>query len=175
MSRVCVYCGSSDEAPTSHLNMAYQLGERIAENGLGLVYGGGAKGLMKQVADGAMAKGGHVQGIIPGFMIEREWEHKGISELIKVDTMAQRKAHFIASSDYFVVLPGGSGTLEELYETMSLTKLEQATGRIILFNFEGFYDQLVEFMDNVVDKTYLSGDFWTVTTTLDETVAQISM
>ena len=175
MKNICVYCGSSNDVNPEHLDLARSLGQALATNGFGLVYGGGHNGLMGQAADGALEKKGTVTGVIPTFMKEREWAHLGLTELVEVETMAERKDQFYNRSDAFITLPGGTGTFEELFETTSLKKLGLLSGEILILNHGGFYDDLLRFMDKVIAGGYLPGGetLWAVTTTVEETVAKL--
>lgn len=123
LSRICVYCGSSPGASPAYREAAVRLGELLAERGIGLVYGGGRVGLMGVIADAALARGGEVIGVIPRFLNTREVGHTGLSELHVVETMHERKAKMAALSDAFVAMPGGIGTLEEMFEVWTWTQL----------------------------------------------------
>ena len=171
MKRVCVYCGSSEHVDPKHFKLATQLGKTIAARGWELVYGGGSCGLMREVANGALDTGGTVTGIIPTFMKEREWAHDGLTQLIETTTMAERKAKFIEFADAYVVLPGGIGTMEEFFETLSLKKLQQEKGPVVLINYEGYYNSFIEFMNSLERQGYVTeGDryLWDVASTLEE-------
>jgi len=124
--------------------MAGHLGERLAEKGMGLVYGGGGRGLMGSVADGFLRKGGAVTGVIPHFMVEREWAHRGISDLRLVETMHQRKKMMVDLADTIVALPGGCGTFEEILEAITWKRLGLHDKPIFLLNWSGFYQPLVD-------------------------------
>ena len=120
MKNVCVFAGASSGKKPAYAEAAHDLGRLIASYGLGLVYGGGRNGLMGRVADGAIECGGHVTGIIPKFLDRVEIGHAGVTKLHVIDTMHQRKEMMYASSDAFVILPGGLGTLDETMEILSL-------------------------------------------------------
>lgn len=163
--RICVYCASSRKAAPHFLQAAERLGRIIAREGLGLVYGGGATGLMGAVADGALAEGGPVTGILPRFMQEIEWGHAGLTELVLVDDMQERKRLMIERSDAIVALPGGSGTLEELSEVITLKRLGLYTSPIVIVNTDGFYDPLLAFFDRAIRENFMDGrhrNMWTV-------------
>ena len=118
--RLCVYCASSEHVDRAYHEAAGQLGRTLAEQGCTLVYGGGAVGLMGSLANGALAAGGDVIGIIPRFMTEVEWQHPGLANLEVVEDMRERKHRLLTGSDAVVALPGGCGTLEELFEALFL-------------------------------------------------------
>lgn len=150
MRSICIFCGSSPGNRPEYLRLARTTGRAIAERGLTLVYGGGKVGLMGAVADSALAAGGRVVGIIPQMLLDREVGHPGLSELHVVSTMAERKVRMIELSDAFLTLPGGIGTLDELFEAWTWTQLglhEKPSG---VLNFQGYYDALVQFLDLAV-------------------------
>jgi uncharacterized protein (TIGR00730 family) len=153
---ICVYCGSragDDEAFTAS---AKQVGEWIARNGGQLVYGGGRNGLMGTVADATLAAGGRVVGIIPRALMEKEWSHTGCTELHIVETMHERKQMMAERADAFLALPGGIGTFEEFYEVWTWRQLGYHNKPIGLLNVDGYYDGLLAFMHNTVDKGFVS-------------------
>ncbi|MBP6534889.1 MAG: TIGR00730 family Rossman fold protein, partial [Arenimonas sp.] len=121
--RICVYAASSAQVHEAHQQAAYALGRQLALNGHSLVYGGGSQGLMGAVADGALTHGGEVIGILPKFMADLEWGHPGLTELRLVEDMRERKHQLLTDSDAVVALPGGCGTLEELFEAITLERL----------------------------------------------------
>jgi uncharacterized protein (TIGR00730 family) len=174
--RVCVYCASSRKAAPNFVQAADRLGRILAREGVGLVYGGGGTGLMGAVADGALDEGGHVLGILPRFMQEIEWGHPGLSELILVETMHERKRLMIENSDAIVALPGGSGTLEELAEVITLKRLGMYTCPIILVNTDGFYDSLLAFFDRAVRENFMDDrhmTMWSVVLDVEEVLPAI--
>lgn len=142
---VCVYCGSRTGDSPLFMQAARQVGELIARSGGRLVYGGGKVGLMGAVADAALAAGGTVLGVIPQALMDREVGHRGITELQVVNTMHERKLAMAEASDAFLALPGGIGTLEELYEMWSWQQLGYHDKPVALLNVDGFYDALLEF------------------------------
>lgn len=148
--RVCVYAASSAHCAHAHHEAAHTLGRLLAEAGATVVYGGGAIGLMGAVADGALAAGGHVIGVIPRFMTEVEWQHPGIATLEVVEDMRERKHRLLTGSDAVVALPGGCGTLEELFEAITLKRLGLYFSPIVLLNTGGFYDGLQRFLEHTV-------------------------
>lgn len=142
---VCVYCGSRSGDSPLFLEAAQLMGSLIGRSGGRLVYGGGKVGLMGAVADATLAAGGQVLGVIPQALMDREVGHRGITELQVVDTMHQRKLAMAEASDVFVALPGGIGTLEELYEMWSWQQLGYHDKPVALLNVDGYYDALLEF------------------------------
>ena len=154
-SRICVYCASSNQTPDIYKTAASELGKIIARAGWTLVYGGGARGLMGSLADSALEHGGAVIGIIPEFMLNLEWGHQKLTELTVVETMSQRKHKMIRNSDGVIALPGGTGTLEELMEAISLKRLGLYTKPIIIVNTNGFYDHLLSFLKNAIVNGFL--------------------
>lgn len=151
MRSVCVYCASSVGADPRFVAAATVVGEAIARRGLELVYGGGRVGLMGAVADAALAAGGRVVGVIPDFLKAREVHHTGVTELLVVGSMHDRKALMAARSDAFLALPGGFGTFEELFEVITWTQLDLQRKPVGLLNVAGFYDGLIAFIDRATD------------------------
>ncbi|MDB5817711.1 MAG: Rossman fold protein family [Rhizobacter sp.] len=146
---VCVYCGSRPGVDPAFAAAAVAMGTRIGELGLRLVYGGGRSGLMGVVADAALAAGAEVVGIIPHALMHRELGHPGLHELLVVDTMHERKRLMAERSDAFVAMPGGIGTLEELFEVWTWRQLSYHDKPIGLLNVAGFYDPMLAFMDSI--------------------------
>ncbi|MDZ7378379.1 MAG: TIGR00730 family Rossman fold protein [candidate division KSB1 bacterium] len=155
IQRVCVFCASSSKIDECYLRPAFALGQIFAREGITLIYGGGAVGLMGAVADGALSRGGRVVGVIPHFMVEREWAHKGVQELIVVHTMNERKERMRALAQALVALPGGSGTLEELLEAISLKRLGMYLGPIVLLNTQGFFDHLLQLLERCIAERFM--------------------
>jgi uncharacterized protein (TIGR00730 family) len=148
MRSVCVFCGSNAGARSSYLEAARQTGRTIGERGLILIYGGAAVGLMGAVADAALAAGGTVIGVIPKALVEREIAHKGLTELLEVTSMHERKAMMADRSDAFLALPGGAGTLEETLEAWTWGQLGHHAKPVGLLNVDGFFDALCAFFDH---------------------------
>jgi uncharacterized protein (TIGR00730 family) len=143
MASICVFCGAKEGASPKFMDMAYYTGELIAKRGLKLIYGGGGGGLMGAVASGAMAAGGQVHGIIPTKLIERELAKRDITSMEEVPDMAVRKNKMIAQADAFISLPGGLGTLDEMFEVMTLRQLNYHNKPVGLLNQDGYYDHLI--------------------------------
>ena len=155
MPRICIYSGSTFGRSPAYARAAAEFGVACARRGLGIVYGGGSVGLMGSMADAALAAGGEVIGVIPRIMIEEERGHHALSELIPVDTMHERKARMAELSDFFVALPGGLGTLEELAEVLTWLQLGFHLKPVGVLNLEGFYDPLLRLLDHMRDEEFL--------------------
>lgn len=149
MKRVAVYCGSASPADPVYIESAREVGRSLAERGVGIVYGGGKLGLMGALADSALAAGGEVIGVIPTALVNAEVAHRGLSELHVVDTMHERKARFTELADGFVNLPGGTGTMDELWEALSWAQLGYHADPIGLLNVAGYYDKLLDFWQHM--------------------------
>ncbi len=152
---VCVFCGASIGANPAYREAAVTLGQAIARRGLTLVYGGGAVGLMGIVADAAMAAGGEVVGIIPQSLLDAEVGHKGLTRLEVVDGMHARKARMAELSDAFIALPGGLGTLEELFEVWTWGQLGYHAKPLGLLDVNGFYEKLGGLLDHIVEEGFV--------------------
>jgi hypothetical protein len=147
---VCVYCGSAVGSDQRYRAAADELGRGLAKAGIGLVFGGGHIGLMGVMADAALAAGGHVVGIIPAALRDRELGHQGVSELIVVDTMHDRKRIMAERSDAFAVLPGGIGTLDEFFEILTWRQLRLHDKPIFLVDVAGYWQPLRALLDHIV-------------------------
>lgn len=152
---ICVFCGASIGTNPAYREAAVALGKAIARRGMTLVYGGGAVGLMGTVADAAMAAGGEVIGIIPESLMNAEIGHKGLSRLEVVDGMHARKARMAELSDAFIALPGGLGTLEELFEVWTWGQLGYHAKPLGLLDVNGFYEKLGGFLDHIVEEGFV--------------------
>jgi uncharacterized protein (TIGR00730 family) len=158
---VCVYCGSSNEAKASHRTDAYRFGGHLASAGIDLVYGGGRVGLMGAVADGAIAGGGHVVGIIPEHLMKAEVGHGQVTELHVVGSMHVRKEMMFTRSDAFVVLPGGAGTLDEMFEILTWRQLGLHDKPLVLVNLDGYWNGLISMIDGIISARYARPSFRT--------------
>lgn len=145
MKRLAVYCGSASPADPRYLELAREVGSTLAERGIGVVYGGGRLGLMGAVASGALDSGGEVIGVIPDALAKSEVANHDCTELITVSGMHERKQRFTDLSDGFITIPGGVGTMDELWEAMSWAQLGYHTKPVGLLNAFGFYDHLIAF------------------------------
>jgi uncharacterized protein (TIGR00730 family) len=153
--RLCVFCGSSAGQDPVYLETARLLGEALARNGIELVYGGASVGLMGAVADAVLANGGHVIGVMPQALVDKEVAHMGLSDLRVVGSMHERKALMAELSDGFIALPGGLGTFEELFEVWTWAQLGYHKKPCALLNVAGFYDKLADFLDDVVERGFV--------------------
>ena len=158
MRSVCVYCGSNAGARPVYAQRAAQLGERLAREGLAVVYGGGNVGLMGIVADAALANGGDVIGVIPEQLVGWEVAHRGLTRLEVVANMHERKARMFDLSDAFVALPGGFGTLDEMFEMLTWRQLGLGDKPCAFLDVDGFFAPLVAMMDRMVDERFLHAD-----------------
>jgi len=156
MKSIAVFCGSSKGHNGTYHEEARSLGRSIASLGMRLIYGGGKVGLMGELADETLRSGGEVVGVIPGFLNVKEVAHDGLSELIIVETMHQRKARIHELSDGFVALPGGFGTLDELFESLTWGQLGIHRKPVGLLNVNGFYTPLVALLDQMVVEGFLN-------------------
>jgi uncharacterized protein (TIGR00730 family) len=152
---ICVFCGASPGATPIYQEAAEALGRHLAENGIQLVYGGGAVGLMGMVANAALAAGGEVIGIIPQSLKDAEVGHSGLTRLEVVDGMHARKARMAELSDAFIALPGGLGTLEELFEVWTWGQLGYHAKPLGLLEVNGFFDPLLTFLDHLVQERFV--------------------
>ncbi|MEX2212603.1 MAG: TIGR00730 family Rossman fold protein [Phycisphaeraceae bacterium] len=151
---LCVYCASATDIDHAYFGVARQLGELIAQRGDTLVYGGGSVGLMGEVARAVKQSGGKVIGIIPEALVESEFAFAEADELIVTPDMRVRKAEMEKRCDAFVTLPGGFGTLEELFETLTCRLLKYHDKPIVIVNSGGFYDPLIELMDHMYEHRF---------------------
>jgi uncharacterized protein (TIGR00730 family) len=154
--RVCVYCASSNQADPRYREAAFHLGELLAADGHSIVYGGGSAGSMGAVADGALSKGGEVIGILPRFMADLEWGHPGLTHLELVGDMRERKHRLLTGSDAVVALPGGCGTLEELFEAITLKRLGLYFNPIVLLDTLGYWQPLDAFLHKVIEQRFMN-------------------
>lgn len=155
MKAVCVYCGANAGRSPIYTQAAARVGRTLAERNLELVFGGGRVGLMGVVADAALAAGGRVCGVIPRQLVDAEVAHTGLSELIVVDTMHARKALMFERAQAFIALPGGFGTLDEMFEMLTWTQLGLHGRPCAFLNVNGFYDSLVRMLDHMVAEGFL--------------------
>jgi uncharacterized protein (TIGR00730 family) len=158
MKNICVYCGSNAGNDPKFAEAALGLGKRIAEAGLGLVYGGGNVGLMGIVADAALAAGGEVIGVIPEHLMKWEVAHKGLTRLEVVGSMHERKRRMFDLSDGFVALPGGFGTLDEMFEMLTWRQLGLGDKPCAFLDVDGFFQPLMQMLDRMVDTRFLHPD-----------------
>ena len=174
---VCVYCASSRLAHSDYRAAAHRLGEVLAEQGVGIVYGGGAAGSMGALADGALGRGGRVIGILPRFMADLEWGHQGLTDLQLVEDLRTRKHRMLTLSQAAIALPGGSGTLEELLEAITLKRLGLYLNPIVLVNTRGFFTPLIHVLTRAVDERFMDPrhlQMWQLVDTPEEVPAALA-
>jgi len=176
MQTICVYCASSTQVKPVYFEATARLSRIFALANLSVVYGGGSKGLMGQLADSTLEAGGKITGVIPRFMCDVEWNHTGLTELILVDTMHERKEKMAVMADAIVALPGGCGTLEELLEVITWKRLGIFTKPIVIVNVEGYFDDLVSMLNRAVDEHFMRIEhhkMWEVVQTPEEVLDAI--
>jgi uncharacterized protein (TIGR00730 family) len=159
MKRICVYCGSSPGRLPQYREAARLLGYEIAERGLGLVYGGASVGVMGAVADAVLEQGGQAIGVIPSSLATKEVSHSGLDELIVVNSMHERKAKMAELSDGFIALPGGWGTIEEIFEMLTWAQLGFHEKPCGLLNIASYYDYLFAFLENAIEQRFVKEEF----------------
>jgi uncharacterized protein (TIGR00730 family) len=175
--KACVYCASSTRADRDYLDAAFRLGRTLARESIAIAYGGGAVGSMGRLADGALAEGGTVIGILPEFMKELEWYHRGISELRLVRDLHDRKRALLDGADAVVALPGGSGTLDELLEAISLKRLGLFLGPIVLVNTRSFFDPCLDLLERCIAEGFMDarhGGMWQVVREPEQVIAALA-
>lgn len=159
LKRIAVFCGSSPGANDDYSRQAWLLGATLAQQHIGVVYGGANIGLMKKVADGALDNGGEVIGVLPEFMKERELAHTNLTEMIWVKTMHERKYRMNELSDGIIALPGSYGTMDELFEMLTLEQLGFHKKPVALLNINGFYDALISLTQTMTREGFLKEVF----------------
>jgi uncharacterized protein (TIGR00730 family) len=162
--KVCVYCASSAQIDRAFFEATIKVAELFVQQNIAVVFGGGSSGLMGQLADTMIDNGGKIKGIMPKFMNEVEWAHKRVSEFEFTETMHERKAKFLEGIDGIVTLAGGTGTLEELFEVITLKRLGLFTKPIIILNTNGYYDPIQQMLDRSVKERFMSErhtEMWT--------------
>jgi uncharacterized protein (TIGR00730 family) len=177
LSSICVFCGSNAGARPAYLEAADAVGRGLAQRGIRVVYGGGKIGMMGAVADGALAAGGEVIGIIPQAIFDLEIGHTGLEDLRVVASMHERKALMAELSDAFIALPGGIGTLEELFEVYTWAQLGIHAKPLGLLDVAGYYEPLVAFLDHAVRERFLRAETRTMLAageSLDALLAQLA-
>ena len=165
---ICVYCASSQGCDSEYHDAARRLGTVLSENGYSVIYGGGAIGSMGALAEGVLAAKGEIIGVMPKFMMELEWGNSQLTELRVVEDMRVRKHMMLSESQGIVALPGGSGTLEELFEAMTLKRLGIYTHPIVLVNTKRFFDPLQSFMENLISERFMDkrhSKMWSIVST----------
>lgn len=155
MNSICVFCGSGVGKRATYIEAARELGRHIVAKGLALVYGGGNIGLMREIADTVLEEGGEVTGVMPGLIAEKEIIHEGLTRTHIVDTMHERKALMAELSDAFIAMPGGFGTIDEMFEVMTWNQLEIINKPAGLLNVDGYFDHLLAFIDHSVNEHFV--------------------
>lgn len=173
INSVCVYSASSTKIDSLYFEAAAKLGQLFAERHIRLINGAGSLGLMRAVADAVLENGGEVTGVIPRFMVEQGWHHSGLTRLVEVESMHERKQLMADMSDAVIALPGGCGTLEELLEVITWKQLGLYLNPIVILNINGFFNPLLEQLEQAIDANFMRrqhGDIWHVADTPEEAV-----
>lgn len=176
ITSVCVYCASSTQIDPAYFQAASELGHLLGERNIRVINGAGNIGLMRAVSDAALESGGSVTGVIPRFMVEQGWHHEGLTELIEVDNMHERKQRMAALSDAVIALPGGCGTLEELLEIITWKQLGLYLNPVVILNIRQYFDPLLTMLSQAVDEHFMRPQharMWAVAGTASEAVEQI--
>lgn len=177
MRKICVFCGSKLGVSPEYANAAREFGAALLRNNIGLVYGGASAGLMGVIASELIDNKGHVTGVMPEPLMEREKPQQQLSELIFVNSLSERKAMMAELSVGFVAFPGGFGTLDELFEVLTWAQVGEHNKPCLLLNIEGYYDSLLSFLDTAVEQGFLKQkhrDYLTVVSSVDEAIALIN-
>ena len=175
--RICIYCASSAKIDETYFEATERLAKILVNSGVQVIYGGGGHGLMGKLADTVLAHGGQIKGIMPQFMNEVEWAHKSVTDFEFTNTMHERKAKFLENIDALIALPGGTGTLEELLEAITLKRLGQFTKPIIILNTNGYYDPLIQMLERCVEEKFLRpihAEMWTFVHQPEEVMSAIN-
>lgn len=173
---VCVYCASSTKIDQAYFAAAEVLGRLLGERNIRLINGAGSIGLMRTVSDAALAAGGQVTGVIPRFMVEQGWQHDGLTELIEVENMHERKQAMAALSDAVIALPGGVGTLEELLEIITWKQLGLYLNPIVILNINGYFDPLLSMLEKAITENFMRrqhSDIWMVVNTPEDAIKAV--
>ena len=173
IKNVCVYSASSTKIAPVYFAVAEELGRLLASRGINLLNGAGGIGLMGATSNAALAAGGSVTGVIPRFMVEQNWHHSGLTQLVETETMHERKQLMAELSDGVIALPGGCGTMEELLEIITWKQLGLYLKPIIILNIEGFYNPLLEMLQHAIDERFMRpehGNIWQVAVSAQEAI-----
>ncbi|REC46850.1 LOG family protein [Chryseobacterium pennipullorum] len=176
MKSITVFCGSSFGTDKIYEDQAYLLGQTLAKQNIQLIYGGSQTGLMGTIANGALSENGKVTGVLPHFLLSKEIAHKHLTELILVETMHERKTKMSDLCDGVIVLPGGYGTLEEFFEMITWAQLGLHKKPIGILNIDGFYNDLIKLVQNMVDKGFLkqvNSDMLLVSSNINELLGKM--
>jgi uncharacterized protein (TIGR00730 family) len=175
--RICIYCASSAKIDEIYFEATERLAKILVNSKVQVIYGGGGHGLMGKLADTVLAQGGQIKGIMPQFMNEVEWAHKSVTDIEFTKTMHERKSKFLENIDALIALPGGTGTLEELLEAITLKRLGQFTKPIIILNTNGYYDPLILMLERCVEEKFLRpihAEMWTFVHQPEEVMSAIN-
>ena len=173
IKNVCVYSASSTKIAPVYFAAAEELGRLLALRGINLINGAGSIGLMAATSNACLEAGGTVTGVIPRFMVEQNWHHQGLTQLIETETMHERKQTMAQMSDGIIALPGGCGTMEELLEIITWKQLGIYLNPIVILNIDGFYDPLLEMLQRAIDGNFMRPEhqnIWQVATSAQETI-----
>ena len=173
IASVCVYSASSTKIDPVYFDTAYELGTLLGQQHIRLINGAGNMGLMSAVSDAALAAGGEVTGVIPRFMVEQGWHHTGLTRLVEVESMHERKKMMADLSDAVIALPGGCGTLEELLEIITWKQLGLYLNPVVILNVKGYFDPLLAMLQRAVEENFMRtqhGSIWHVAKTVLEAV-----
>lgn len=173
IKNICVYCASSPQIAPVYFKAAERLGYLLAEKRINLIDGAGKVGLMGCLNNTVLAAGGTVTGVIPRFMVERDWHHSGLTQLVKTETMHERKSLMARMSDAVIALPGGCGTMEELLEVITWKQLGLYLKPIVVLNIQGFYNPLIEMLEKAIGQQFMRREhesLWQVAFTPGEAV-----
>ncbi len=176
INKICIYCASSAKVDNTYFDETEKLAKELVKSKIEIVFGGGATGLMGKLADTVIENGGKIKGIMPKFMADVEWAHKKVTDFEFTDTMHERKSRFLENIDGLVALPGGSGTLEELLEAITLKRLGQFTKPIIILNTNGFYNPLKEMLEKCVSENFMSErhlQMWTFVDKVEDVIPNL--
>lgn len=165
---IAVFCGASNHVAETHLEIGQELGKEFADHNIRLVYGGGDCGVMGAIANSVMDHGGAVTGVFPKTLADLEDEHEGLTESIVVDTMHQRKEIMYKRSKAFIILPGGFGTMDEMFEIITWKQLRLHNKPIIVFNHNGYWNHLIALMDNIIAKNFAKKEVSTFYQVVDD-------
>ena len=169
IASVCVYSASSTKIDPVYFDTAYELGTLLGQQHIRLINGAGNMGLMSAVSDAALAAGGEVTGVIPRFMVEQGWHHTGLTRLVEVESMHERKKMMADLSDAVIALPGGCGTLEELLEIITWKQLGLYLNPVVILNVKGYFDPLLAMLQRAVEENFMRtqhGSIWHVAKTV---------
>ena len=176
ITSVCVYSASSTKIDSCYFKAAEGLGKLLADRHIRLINGAGSLGLMCTIIDAVLQNGGEATGVIPHFMIEQDWHHKGMTKLVEVESMHERKQLMAQLSDGIIALPGGCGTLEELLEIITWKQLGLYLNPVVILNTNGFFDPLLAMLQRAMDENFMRqqhGAIWHVASTPQEAVELI--